>query len=80
MRLIMGRGLRPALAGIVAGVAGAFALARVAESLLFGVSAGDPLTFLLVPLVVITVALGATYVPARRAMRLDPMAAFRERT
>ncbi|HUE84883.1 MAG TPA: ABC transporter permease [Vicinamibacterales bacterium] len=80
MRLIMGRGLGPALAGIVAGLAGALALARVAESLLFGVSAGDPLTFLLVPLVVIAVATAATYMPARRAMRLDPMAAVRERT
>jgi putative ABC transport system permease protein len=56
------------------------ALARVAESLPFGVSAVDPLTFLLVPLVVIAVAAAATYVPARRATRLDPTAAFRQPT
>ena len=80
MRLIVGRGLGPALAGIVAGIGGALALARVAERLLFGVSAGDPLTFLIVPLVVIAVAAAATYVPARRATRLDPMAAFRQQT
>lgn len=80
LRHIMGRGLASALAGVAAGTVGAVALARVAESLLFGVSARDPLTFLLVPLLVIAVAAAATYVPARRATGLDPTAALRDHT
>jgi predicted permease len=77
LALLMWQGLWPALAGIVAGMAGSILLARVAVNLLFGISTGDPLTFVLVPAIAAAVVLLATYVPARRAMQLDPAAAFR---
>jgi putative ABC transport system permease protein len=63
--------------GIVTGLAAAWALSRLMTSLLFGVSATDPATFLLVPLALLTVAGVAAYVPVRRATRVDPMEAMR---
>ncbi len=77
LRLILGQGARMAGIGVVAGLAGSLALTRVMAKLLFGVSAYDPLTFLAVACLLILVALAACYIPARRAMRIDPMAALR---
>jgi predicted permease len=75
--LIVGRGARLALAGIVVGAAGALALTRLLASLLYGVRPTDPLTFAGVALLLAFVALLACYIPARRAMRVDPMIALR---
>ena len=63
--------------GVAIGLAGAFVVARFLASLLFGVGTHDPVTFLGVALVLILVAVLAAYVPARRAMRVDPIVALR---
>ena len=78
LRLVMGDGARLAGIGIAAGVAAALGLTRLMSSLLFGVSANDPLTFVGVTILLAWVALAACYIPARRAMRVDPMTALRE--
>ncbi len=75
--LVLGQGLRTAAVGVAAGVAGSFALTRTLQSLLFGVSATDPLTFASVALLLVLVAFLASYIPARRAARVDPMVALR---
>jgi predicted permease len=77
LSLFVQEGLRLALAGVALGVAGAFVLARFLSSLLYGVQATDPLTFVVVSLILIAVALLACYIPARRAARIDPMVALR---
>jgi|HubBroStandDraft_2_1064218.scaffolds.fasta_scaffold21620_2 putative ABC transport system permease protein len=77
LRLVLGRGLRLAGAGTVIGVLAALLLTQLLNSLLFGVSATDPLTFAAVAGLLLGVALLACYVPARRAMRVDPMVALR---
>ncbi len=77
MRLVVGQGLLLALIGTAGGLAGAFALTRYLRTLLFNVSPTDWLTFTAVPLVLCAVALTASYFPARRAMRVDPMQALR---
>jgi len=77
LRLILAHGARMALFGIGAGVLSALALTRLMSRLLFGVSATDPLTFVAVPILLTLVALAACYIPARRAMRVDPMVALR---
>jgi predicted permease len=77
LRLVLGQGLRLALAGVVLGVAGALGLTRLMSALLFHVSPTDPATFVIVGSVFLLVALAATYVPARRAAKIDPMAALR---
>ena len=77
LALILGRGASLALVGIVAGTLGALALTRFLSSLLFGVAPKDPLTFAGVALLLFAVARAACYVPARRAMRVDPMVALR---
>jgi putative ABC transport system permease protein len=79
-RMVLWQGLRMTLTGIALGAAGAFILAHALSSfsdLLYGVGAGDPLTFMTISVVLITVALVACYVPAQRAMRTDPMIALR---
>jgi putative ABC transport system permease protein len=73
----MGRGLKLVLLGLVMGLIGAAALMRLIASLLFGVTAKDPLTFAAVSLVLAGVALLACYIPARRATRVDPIEALR---
>jgi len=77
LRLVLGRGLRLAGAGTVIGVLAARMLTQLLNSLLFGISATDPLTFAAVAGLLLGVALVACYVPARRAMRVDPMVALR---
>jgi putative ABC transport system permease protein len=76
--MIVGRGMRLALFGVAAGVACALAATRLASSLLFGVSATDPLTFAAVALLLVVVALAACIVPAWRATRVDPLDALRQ--
>jgi predicted permease len=77
LRLVLERGGRLALAGVLLGVAAALGLTRLMRSLLYGVGAGDPLTFFAVATLLILVALVACYLPARRAARVDPMVALR---
>jgi predicted permease len=77
VKLIMGQGLVLAAVGIVMGIAGALALTRVMKSLLFQISATDPVTFGEMAVLFLAVAAAASYIPARRAARLDPMAALR---
>jgi ABC-type antimicrobial peptide transport system permease subunit len=77
LRMVLGDGMKMAAIGVVIGIAAAFGLTRLMASLLFGVSATDPLTFSAVAILLIGVALAACYIPARRAMRVDPMVALR---
>jgi ABC-type antimicrobial peptide transport system permease subunit len=77
LRLVVRHGMGLTLVGIGVGLAGAIGLTRVMASLLYGVSATDLLTFCGVAAVLGLVALSACYIPARRAMRIDPMAALR---
>jgi putative ABC transport system permease protein len=76
-KLVVGRGLLLALTGVAIGLGGALALTRVMSGLLFGVSATDPMTFIMISLLLTGVALVACFVPARRATRVDPMVALR---
>ncbi len=75
--MILGQTLKLTLIGVGLGLAGAFVLARFLASLLFGIGTYDPVTFLGVALLLVAVALGASYIPARRAMRVDPIVALR---
>lgn len=77
LRLVLGHGSWTIAIGLVLGLAGSLILTRTMESLLFGVSAADPVTFAGVALLVAAVALLACYIPARRAMKVDPMVALR---
>jgi predicted permease len=77
LRLVVGQGARLAVVGVAIGIAASVAITRLLSSLLFGVSATDPITFAGVAALLSVVALLASYVPARRAMRLDPNIALR---
>ena len=77
MRLVLGQGVRLALIGVAIGIAAALALTRVMASLLFQVRATDPVTYIGVALLLTVVALAACYIPARRAMKVDPIVALR---
>jgi ABC-type antimicrobial peptide transport system permease subunit len=77
LRLVMGQGLRLAITGIALGVITAVALTRVLESVLYGVAPTDVVTFMGVVLLLIAVALVASYIPARRATKVDPLVALR---
>jgi ABC-type antimicrobial peptide transport system permease subunit len=75
--MVLRQGLAVALAGGLAGPAGALALARMMQSLLYGVGPNDPVTFLAVAITLFAVAAVATYLPARRAARVDPLISLR---
>jgi ABC-type antimicrobial peptide transport system permease subunit len=77
LRMIVGEGMRIALIGVGIGIAAALGLTRLITKLIYGVGAYDPLTFLGVALLLSGVALVACYIPARRAMRVDPIVALR---
>jgi putative ABC transport system permease protein len=77
LRLVVVRGLVTSLIGAAIGLAAAFQLTRALSSLLYGVTATDPLVFAGVPLLLIAVSALASYVPARKAMHLDPLLALR---
>jgi len=77
MNLVLRQAMRPVLVGGLVGVAGCAAVSWLLSSMLFGVSAHDPMAFVIVPLFLLILALVASYLPARRATRIDPMVALR---
>jgi len=77
MRMVVGQGMALALAGVGVGLAGSFALTRLISSLLYEVSANDPATFVVIPSALAAVALLASYLPARKATKVDPLVALR---
>jgi putative ABC transport system permease protein len=77
MTLVLGQGIKLALLGVLLGLVGAFSLTRWLESLLFGVSTTDPFTFALITLLPLVIATLASWLPARRATKVDPLVALR---
>ena len=78
LKMVLVRGVQLSALGALAGVLLAFVFARVTSSLLFGVHAHDPTTYITVTLILISVALFSAYIPARRAARLNPVATLRQ--
>jgi predicted permease len=78
LHMVLSQGLALALAGAALGLVGAFIVSHLMAGLLYGVSPSDPLTFISLTLVLVIVALAACYIPARRAMQVDPIVALRE--
>jgi putative ABC transport system permease protein len=78
LRMVVGDGLRMALAGVAIGLVLAFGATRALRGLLFGVGTTDPLAFAAAPALLVAAALLASWLPARRAARVDPMVALRE--
>jgi putative ABC transport system permease protein len=77
LKLVVGQGMALSVAGLVIGLGAAFGLTRLMTALLFGVSATDPLIFIAIPLLLAGVAFLASFIPARRATKIDPMIALR---
>jgi putative ABC transport system permease protein len=77
MRLVLGQGAKMVLLGVIIGIAAALGLTRLMANQLFGVTSHDPFTFAAVALLLTMIALLACYVPARRAVRVDPLIALR---
>jgi predicted permease len=77
LTLVLGYGVKLAALGLALGLPVALATSRLLGALLYGVSATDPMAFLIAPIIVLSVAVAACYIPARRAMRLDPLTALR---
>jgi putative ABC transport system permease protein len=77
LKLTVGQGLKLVLIGIIIGLAGAFVLTRLMSTLLFGITPTDPPTFVTISIVLIAVACLASYIPARRATKVDPLQALR---
>src|SRR5262245_22085382 len=77
LKMMLLQGITPVLIGIVIGLAGAWALTRWMQSMLFHVSTTDPWTFVLVPVLLVLIAALASYFPARRAAKVDPVIALR---
>jgi ABC-type antimicrobial peptide transport system permease subunit len=76
-RLVVAQGMRPAILGLIVGLAGALALTRLLRTMLYQVSPREPLPLGLVALLLVAIALVASYIPARRAARVDPLTALR---
>jgi ABC-type lipoprotein release transport system permease subunit len=76
-RMVIGQGARLALAGVAIGLVGALYLARYMAPLLYGIETRDPVTFAIVPVLLIAVTLAASWVPAARATRVDPIETLR---
>ena len=77
LRMIIGNGLKLAIAGVAVGIVVALGATRALTTLLYQVAPTDPLTFIVVPLLFVAVAVAASYLPARRAMGVDPMVVLR---